>query len=341
MQMEQSKKSLNDFSLIIVIGKGSYGKVVLVKEKATNEIFAMKILKKKHIRKSQQIEHIITERNILVKIKHPFIVRLAYSFQDEEKLFFVMEYCPGGELFNLLSSRKKFTEDQTRFYAAQIILAIEELHKHNTIYRDLKPENVLIDRHGYLKIADFGLSKNNINDDKGAKSVCGTPEYLAPEVLLKEGHGKPVDWWALGAIIFEMLTGLPPFYTENREELFERIKYKELDIPKTLTKPCVNVLIGLFQKDPRQRLGSNGADEIKKHPWFINVNWNILIKKQYKPPYVPVVRNEVDTQNFDKEFLDCPIDSYKNNEMDSQQEKVYIDFSYMGSRQDGGLANKL
>lgn len=136
-----------------------------------------------------------------------------------------MEYCPGGELFNLLSKRGKFTEDQTRFYAAQIVLALEALHNKNVIYRDLKPENVLIDDKGYIRIADFGLSKANVKGARDATSVCGTPEYLAPEILLNQGHGKPIDYWALGAIIFEMLTGLPPFYSENRDELFERIKH--------------------------------------------------------------------------------------------------------------------
>lgn len=223
-----------------------------------------------------------------------------------------MEYCPGGELFNLLQKKKLFTEDQTRFYAAQIVLAIECIHKNDIIYRDLKPENVLIDKDGYIRIADFGLSRADVNNPKAAKSICGTPEYLAPEILFKSGHGKPVDWWALGAIIFEMLTGLPPFYTDKREELFERIKFKQLTYPQNLTKACTNLLNGLFQKNPEKRLGFNtDAEEIKKHPWFINVNWDVLVRKEYKPPYKPVIENEEDVSNFDTEFTE--LDIYSQN----------------------------
>lgn len=159
---------------------------------------------------------------------------------------------------------------------------------------------MLIDQQGYIRITDFGLSKSNVTGNRDAMSVCGTPEYLAPEVLFKMGHGKPVDWWTLGAIIYELLTGYPPFYTNNREELFERIKFGALSFPKNITENCKNLLEGLFQKNSEKRLGTKGAHEIKNHPWFINVNWDILLKKEYKPPFVPIIKSETDVSYFDK-----------------------------------------
>lgn len=329
---KKDKVTLDNFVMLSVIGKGSYAKVVLVKKKDTSEIFALKILKKKHIERRKQEEHVITERNVLVGIKHPFIVKLTYSFQNERKLFFVLEYCPGGELFNLLQKRKQFTEDQTKFYSAQIILAIEHLHKNDIIYRDLKPENVLVDDKGYVRITDFGLSKMGVKGGKDATSVCGTPEYLAPEILFKMGHGKAVDWWTLGAIIYEMLTGLPPFYTTNREELFERIKFGSLKFPATLSPAAKNLLEGLFQKNPEKRLGSGpeGAKGIKEHPWFAGVNWLAIERKEIKAPFVPVVKSDIDVSNFDPEFTETPIESQSDNsslKIESLHNN-YLDFTY-------------
>ena len=190
---ENSKNTLTiqDFRLIKVIGIGSYGKVMLVRKEGSNEEFALKILRKDYIAQKNQVEHTKTERKILEKISHPFIVKLRYAFQNSKKLYFVIDYCPGGELFFHLQRCLKFDEDLTKFYAAQIVLAIEELHRFNIIYRDLKPENVLIDADGYIKITDFGLSKENITHNTAAHSFCGTPEYLAPEILNRLVHGKP------------------------------------------------------------------------------------------------------------------------------------------------------
>lgn len=306
--------TINDFMLLSVIGKGSYAKVLLVKKKDTNEIMALKVLKKEMVERRKQEEHVKTERDVLVDTNHPFIAKLHCSFQNEKKLFFALEYCPGGELFNLLQKRKYFTEDQTRFYAVQILLALEYLHTKDVIYRDLKPENVLIDKDGYIRITDFGLSKRNIKGNKDAHSVCGTPEYLAPEVILKKGHGKAVDWWTFGSILYEMLTGLPPFYTSDREELFERIKLGSVKFPSSFSPSVKDLLNGLFIKDPEKRLGSGteGAKGIKKHAWFAGVNWDAFLRKEVKPPFKPVIKGELDVSNFDPEFTETAVESYKD-----------------------------
>eukprot|EP01016_Furgasonia_blochmanni_P023787 TRINITY_DN2562_c0_g1_i2.p1 TRINITY_DN2562_c0_g1~~TRINITY_DN2562_c0_g1_i2.p1 ORF type:complete len:438 (-),score=141.84 TRINITY_DN2562_c0_g1_i2:293-1522(-) len=333
--------NLDHFVLLTVIGKGSYAKVVLVRKKDTGEVHAMKVLKKDHIQKKKQIDHIQTERNVLVGINHPFVVRLHYAFQNERKLFFVLEYCPGGELFNLLQRKKVFHEDQAKFYAAQMVLAIEHLHSKDIVYRDLKPENVLLDAEGYIRITDFGLSKQGIKDNKGAMSVCGTPEYLAPEILFKMGHGKAVDWWTLGAIIFEMLTGLPPFYTTDRNELFERIKFGTLRYPKHLSPAARNLLEGLFIKEPNKRLGGgpDNGKPIKEHPWFAGVNWQALLNKEIKAPFIPVVKSELDVSNFDPEFTETPLDSYKESYMSTEFQN-YDNFTWNGEASLQKIADK-
>eukprot|EP01016_Furgasonia_blochmanni_P007664 TRINITY_DN1306_c0_g4_i1.p1 TRINITY_DN1306_c0_g4~~TRINITY_DN1306_c0_g4_i1.p1 ORF type:complete len:297 (+),score=57.83 TRINITY_DN1306_c0_g4_i1:183-1073(+) len=261
---------------------------------------------------------------------HPFIVKLAYAFQNERKLYFALEYCPGGELFNVLQKKRRFSEDVARFYAAQIVLALEHLHSKDVVYRDLKPENVLIDKDGYIRITDFGLSKENIQGNKGANSVCGTPEYLAPEVLFKMGHGKAVDWWTLGAILYEMLTGLPPFYTSSREELFERIKFGALKYPSYLSPEVRDLMEGLFRKDPERRLGGGEDDArpIKTHSWFASIDWDAILQKKLRAPFVPVLKSELDVSNFDAEFTEIPLDSFNESTFDSLKIKNFDGFSY-------------
>jgi serum/glucocorticoid-regulated kinase 2 len=323
--------TINDFMLLSVIGKGSYAKVLLVKKKDTGEIMALKVLKKEMVERRKQEEHVKTERDVLVDAIHPFIAKLHCSFQNEKKLFFALEYCPGGELFNLLQKRKYFTEDQTRFYACQIVLALEYLHSKDVIYRDLKPENVLIDKDGYIRITDFGLSKKNVKGTKDAHSVCGTPEYLAPEVILKKGHGKAVDWWTFGSIMYEMLTGLPPFYTSDREELFERIKLGSVKYPSNFSPSLKDLLTQLFIKDPEKRLGSgsDGPKNIKKHAWFSGVNWDDFLKKSVRAPFKPVIKGDLDVSNFDPEFTETDVESVRaNNLVGSTSYGTFENFTY-------------
>jgi protein-serine/threonine kinase len=284
---------IEDFTLLKVIGTGSYGKVILAQMKANNKIYAIKMLKKKHLIKKNQVEHTIAERSILENMKHPFIIELVYAFQTTTKLFFVLEFCPGGELFFHLSRIGNFDEKVTKFYCTQIILAIQHLHKHDIIYRDLKPENVLIDSKGYAKLTDFGLSKEGIKDNQSAHTFCGTPEYLAPEIVDGKGHGKAVDWWSVGAIMFEMLTGQPPFTLRdnNRKELFNDIKSCNLQMPEHISPACKDLLSKLFVADPNARIGCgpSGAQEIINHPWFAGVDWNLIYQKTIKPPFVPKI----------------------------------------------------
>jgi len=326
-----SKLTIDDFSIIKVVGKGSYGKVLLVKKNEDQKIYAMKVLKKKHMIKRNQTEHIKTERSILELIDNPFITKLKYAFQNPQKLYLVMDYCQGGELFFHIQRVERFNEEAVKFYASQLVLAIEHLHANNIIYRDLKPENVLIDKEGYVKITDFGLSKQNILDNHSANSFCGTPEYLAPEILENAGHGKAVDWWSLGAIIYEMLTGLPPFYSKDREKLFNNIKTGNLKFPVYLSKDSITLVQAFFVKDPDKRLGSgeNGLDNIKAHSFFKSIDWDAIYQKKIKPPFIPKLKSEVDTRYIDSEFTNCtPTDSYNPGDSLGESENPYNGFSY-------------
>jgi serine/threonine protein kinase len=308
------KVSLSDFSLVKVIGKGSFGKVMLASKRDSRRVYAIKVLSKHVVAARNQVDHTVTERAVLGRIAHPFIVGLKYAFQTEEKLYFVLDFCPGGELFYHLGKEGRFHEGRAKFYTAQILLALEHIHSIGVVYRDLKPENVLLDADGNVKITDFGLSKEGVTlADSGASSFCGTPEYLAPEVLNRTGHGRAVDWWSLGALLFEMLTGWPPFYSADRKELFEQIRHSELDLGDTqhLSEAARDILRRLLHKDPRQRLGCSAADsaDIKAHPFFAGVDWGALLRREIPAPWRPAVTGPADTQFFSSEFTDMAVDT--------------------------------
>lgn len=219
----------------------------------------------------------------------------------------MLDYCPGGELFFHLTRSKRFDENRARFYAACIVLALEHLHKHNIVYRDLKPENILIDADGFPKITDFGLSKD-IGESLLTKTFCGTPEYLAPETLLKTGHSFEVDWWSLGCLIYEMLVGIPPYYVNRRTEIYRRILSEDVKYPQTLNPVVVDLLQGLLMKDPSKRLGSSlvGIEAIKMHPWFASVDWQRLEARQVQPQFVPYFSCPTDIRYFSEEFTSSP-----------------------------------
>lgn len=297
--------NLDSFDIIKVVGKGSFGKVFLVRDKAKKTIHAMKVLKKDYIIKKNQVEHTKTERNVLGYVRHPYIVGLRMAFQTSDKLFFVLDYCNGGELFFHLGNAGRFPEDRTRFYAAQITLALEYVHSLGIVYRDLKPENVLLDSKGNIRLTDFGLSKEGVKHHAtGATSFCGTPEYIAPEVLLRQGHGRAVDWWSLGALTFEMLVSLPPFYSRSRETMFENIMKAELCFPPYVSNLAKALLRHLLIRDPANRLGSgeNDAEEIKVHPFFKPIDWAMMATGNVTPPWTPPVSGSLDVSQFDPEF---------------------------------------
>lgn len=277
--------------MLRVLGKGSFGKVVLVQKRCGKEkdgLFAMKILKKSHLLKRNQIARTRTERKVLSIVDHPFIMKLHFAFQTDDRLFLVLDYCAGGELFFHLSRHRRFPETWTRFYAAELLLALAHLHSKGIIYRDLKPENVLLDAEGHVKLGDFGLAKANISHPyKGATSMCGTPEYMAPEILQGLGHGFCADYWGLGMLTYEMMTGLPPWYTTDRHLLLQRLRNAPLQIPSSFSSQVSSCIIGLLQRDPRRRLGVRGPRSAMAHDFFRGIDFRSVIHRKVQPPIRP------------------------------------------------------
>lgn len=307
--LRSEKMTLDDFHLLKVLGKGTFGKVMLAKFKKTGEVVALKILKKEVIVAKDEVAHTLTENRVLRTMVHPFLTELKYSFQTKERLIFVMEYVNGGELFFHLSKERVFSEDRSRFYASEIILAVKYLHEKKVIYRDLKLENLLLDSEGHIKIADFGLCKEDVSHGATTKTFCGTPEYLAPEVLEDSDYGPAVDWWGVGVVMYEMLCGRLPFYNRDHEVLFELILTEDLKFPSRLTDGSKSILSGLLQKNPSTRLGgsTDDAKEVMRHPFFQSVNWDDILHKRVKPPFKPVVKSDTDVSNFDEDFTSEPV----------------------------------
>lgn len=304
------KLGVDDFAVLRVIGKGSFGKVMVVMKKDSGRIYALKVLNKAHLNERGEIQHTLSERKILEKISNPFLVSLKFSFQTPEKVYLILDYVAGGELFVHLQKEGCFSEERSRFYAAMLILALECLHTHNIIYRDLKPENILFDMNGYIKLTDFGLCKENVGKDEKTKTFCGTPEYMAPEILQQQGYGMEVDWWTVGTLLFEMLTGLPPFYDENTQLMYQKILFDQLKFPDECSPSSRTLITGLLQRNPERRLGKKSIDEIKTHPFFAAISWEDLLAKRVKPPWKPSLTSALDTSNFDPEFTRMkPIDT--------------------------------
>ncbi|MBN3286227.1 SGK3 kinase, partial [Polyodon spathula] len=295
-----------DFDFLKVIGKGSFGRVLLAKHKLDNTYYAIKVLQKRVILNRREQKHIMAERNVLLKnIKHPFLVRLHYSFQTADKLYFVLDFINGGELFFHLQRERTFPEPRARFYIAEMASALGYLHSINIVYRDLKPENILLDSQGHIVLTDFGLCKEGISQDDTTTTFCGTPEYLAPEVLRKQPYDNTVDWWCLGSVLYEMLYGLPPFYSRDTAEMYENILHKPLTVRPGATSAAWSILEGLLEKDRTKRLGSNDDFlEIKRHPFFLAISWDDLVEKKFPPPFNPCIAGPEDIQNFDTEFTE-------------------------------------
>lgn len=341
MRLQRHKMGADDFELLTMIGKGAFGEVRICREKTTDHVYAMKKLKKSEMLRRGQVEHVKAERNLLAEVDSNCIVKLYCSFQDEEYLYLIMEYLPGGDMMTLLMRKDTLTEDEARFYVAETVLAIESIHKHNYIHRDIKPDNLLLDKFGHLRLSDFGLCKpldcstleekdfevqsgngGSPSNDGSTKprrtqqeqlqhwqknrrmlaySTVGTPDYIAPEVLLKKGYGMECDWWSLGAIMFEMLVGYPPFYSDDPMTTCRKIVNwrTHLKFPEEARiSPEAKDLISKLLCNVNQRLGSNGADEIKVHTWFNGIDWERIY--QMEAAFIPEVNDELDTQNFEK-----------------------------------------
>ncbi|KAI9456420.1 kinase-like domain-containing protein [Boletus coccyginus] len=301
--------TIEAFDLLKVIGKGSFGKVMQVRKKDTMRVYALKTIRKAHIAsRPGEITHILAERTVLALVNNPFIVPLKFSFQNPDKLYLVMSFVNGGELFYHLQREGKFDQDRSRFYAAELLCALEHLHSFNVVYRDLKPENILLDYTGHIALCDFGTSspwlcKLNMSETEKTNTFCGTPEYIAPELLESQGYTKTVDWWTLGVLLYEMMTGLPPFYDENVNTMYQRILMDPLVFPSDISGEAKSVMTGLLQRDPTRRLGANGGEEIKRHPFFAKyIDWNLLLQKKIQPSFKPSVESVLDVANFDPDF---------------------------------------
>ena len=309
-------KSMDDFQPLKLVGKGSFGKVILVKYFNNEKIYAMKILDKEEIIRRKQIKHTKTERLLLEKLNHPFIAQLQFAFQDAKKLYLVTEFMQGGELFFHIKRRTGFKEVSAKFYMSQIFLAIDYLHKNGYIYRDLKPENILIDKEGNIKLTDFGLSKviSNDGDINTTNTLCGTLEYIAPEIFQRKPYDKSIDWFSFGVVLYEMLTGQLPFNIKNEE--FDESKYKNIKYPEKMSSEAKELIEKLIEIEPEKRLGYKSSDEIRNSAFFKEVDFEKVYNKEYRPPFKPRLNGELDLKYFDINFTednDAFSDDYLND----------------------------
>ena len=331
-ELSTIKLSYLDFDPLYLIGTGSLGKVILVRYKKNKNIYAMKELSKSKIKINKQEEHSKSERDLMIELTSPFIVNIKFAFQDETKLYIVSEFLQGGDMFyHMHHSTINFTESTVKFYIIELILAIEFLHENNVIYRDLKPENILMSSEGHIKISDFGLSKKLENQKDKAYTLCGTLQYLAPEILKNKGYDKSVDWWSLGCIYYEMLTGNLPFKTNGNKinlDVFE----EKIDFDENMNPLLINLISQLLNVNPKKRLGYGAQDakKIKEHQYFNDVDWNKYLNKEIEPPFVPKLEGELDLRYFDKCFTDEPVNSNRTTiNSRSNATSEYNGFTYM------------
>jgi serine/threonine protein kinase len=288
---------LSDYEMGDTLGTGSFGRVRIAKNKKTQEYVAIKIMKKMEIIKSKQADHIANEIKILSMIEHPFVIKFGGFTQDEKNLYLDLELINGGELFTYLRGVGRFPIDQARMYIAEIISIFDYLHSKNIIYRDLKPENILIHKSGYLKLTDFGFAK--IVEGR-TYTLCGTPEYLAPEIILNKGHGKPVDWWTCGILLYEMIAGIDPFSDDDPMMVYQKILKGKIKFPSGFDSNAKSLIKHLLDQDLTKRYGNlkNGVKDITGHRFFKNFEWNKLLEKDLPPPYIPKVKSNNDISNF-------------------------------------------
>ena len=341
------KLSYSDFLALKLLGRGSFGEVLLVKLKATGKIYAMKILDKKILKLKNQQNHTKTERDLMVRINSPFIVNIKSAFQDNNNLYLVSEFMQGGDMFFHMHDNQTniFSLEKTKFYVIELILALDSLHKNNMVYRDLKPENILLDSKGHIKLTDFGLSKILEDGEDKAYTLCGTPQYLAPEVLLRKGYDKAVDWWSLGCIMYEMLTGKLPFPFKRGVKLSIKTYEKKINFPSKITENAKDLIQKLLVVNPNDRLGSgtDGSESIKKHPFFEEVDWDSAFEKQLDPPFVPKLKDETDLKYFDTMFTEEKVDGPKrkntNRDRERSQSNEYEGFTYTAQSVEKELKN--
>lgn len=318
--------ALSDFAVERTLGTGSFGRVHLVRSRHNHRFYAIKVLRKEQVVKMKQVEHTNSERAILSIVRHPFLVNLWGTFKDSTFLYMVMDYVPGGELFTLLRKSQRFPHPVAKFYAAEVALAIDYLHQNNIIYRDLKPENILLSADGHLKITDFGFAKY-VPDVTW--TLCGTPDYLAPEIVSSKGYNKSVDWWALGVLLFEMLAGHPPFFTEdgNPIKLYEKIIACKVRYPPYFETGVKDLLKNLLTADLSKRFGNlhRGSKDIFGHLWFAEVDWDRLYRREIPAPYLPTVTTDGDSSQFER-YPENDISEYSRTDLADNLGHLFPDF---------------
>ena len=325
------KLTYDDFIPLKLLGRGSFGQVILARLKINNKLYAMKILDKTQLKLKHQEVHTKTERDLMVKINCPFLVNIKSAFQDEKYLFIVSDFMQGGDMYYHMHEARKFDFELTQFYISEIVLALDYLHKNNMVYRDLKPENILLDSKGHIKITDFGLSKIlNSSKDK-AFTICGTPQYLAPEVFINQGYDKNVDWWSLGCLIYEMLTGRLPFSIKRGNRINLDIYKQKLKFPRYLNEDAIDLISKLLVFEPKKRLGygKDGTENIKNHPFFEEINWDDIWNKKIVPPFKPELEDELDLKYFDSQFTNEPVESFSKNPRSREVSYEYKNFTYV------------
>lgn len=328
-----SRLAIENFTFHKVLGKGSFGKVILAELKGKNEFFAIKALKKDVVLIDDDVECTMVEKRVLALAwDNPFLTHIYCSFQTKDHLFFVMEFLNGGDLMFHIQDKGRFDLFRATFYAAEIVCGLQFLHSKGIIYRDLKLDNVMLDKDGHIKIADFGMCKENVTVDNKATTFCGTPDYIAPEILQGLKYTFSVDWWSFGVLLYEMLIGQSPFHGDDEDELFESIRLDTPHYPRWITKESKDILEKLFERDPLKRLGITG--NIKLHPFFKTINWTALEKREVDPPFKPKVKSPGDYNNFDREFLsEKPRLSYSDkNLIDSMDQSAFHGFSFINPK---------
>ncbi|KAK7140372.1 hypothetical protein R3I94_012854 [Phoxinus phoxinus] len=336
---EQSwKLGISNFTLLQVLGKGSFGKVMLVRLNDSDQVFAVKVLKKDIILQDDDVECTMTEKRVLsLAYTHPYLTQLFCCFQTPDRLFFVMEFVNGGDLMFHIQKSRKFEENRARFYTAEITSALIFLHSKGIIYRDLKLDNVLLDKDGHCKLADFGMCKEGMFEGVVTGTFCGTPDYIAPEILQEMLYGPSVDWWALGVLLYEMLSGHAPFEAENEDDLFESILTEEIIYASWLGTNAVDILKGFLTKNPSRRLGcvasEGGETTVTSHPFFTGIDWDKLNRRELDPPFKPRIKTAEDVNNFDPDFTheDPTLTPIDDDIIPSINQDEFRDFSFTSS----------
>ncbi|KAM8826623.1 serine/threonine-protein kinase Sgk2b isoform 1-T1 [Synchiropus picturatus] len=329
---DTSQMKPSDFDYLKIIGRGSFGKVLLARHRKEERYYAVKVLQKQIIIQKKEQKNVMVERSVLLKgLQHPFLVGLHFSFQTPHALYFVLDFVNGGELFYHIQREGTFSEPRAAFYAAEVTLALGYLHSLNIVYRDLKPENILLDSEGHVMLTDFGLCKEGVAVGGTMHTFCGTPEYLAPEVLLGHTYTPAVDWWGLGTVLFEMLCGLPPFYSRSKAQMLENILYAPLHLHCELSEASKSVLEGLLERNVSKRLGKTcDVVELQEHSFFAYMNWDDLLARKVKPPFVPSVTGPCDVSYIDPEFTLQPVPpSVVEHQWTSALSQAFPGFSYM------------